>query len=313
MRLSPREARTPQGAAVARFPDFFVVGHPKCGTTALYDMLRQHPQIFMSPVKEPRFFVSDDELRFPALRQTTQADYLRLFAAAGVGQRTGEASPQYLASRSAPGAIATANPSARIIAILREPASFIRSLHNHYVRRGIDRPEDLGVALAGGSSHPLWRHYEQRVRFVDQLERYRAVFPPDQLLVLIYDDYRSSNVDTMRRVFHFLQVDQAYEVAPHDLNPAFGVRSHTAALVWQRLMLGQGRVSAALGRAARAAVPHGARDAVRATYRRANLTQPPAVDEALMARLRLHFAPEVRKASDYLGRDLVALWGYPDG
>jgi Sulfotransferase domain len=313
MRLSPVRSRASPGAAGGRFPDFFVVGHPKCGTTALYDMLSQHPLIYMSPVKEPRFFVSDDELRLPALRRTTLADYLRLFTAAGAEQRTGEASPQYLASHSAPGAIAAANPSARIIAILRDPASFIRSMHNHWVRRGIERPENLGVALAAGSSDPLWRYYEQRVRFVDQLERYRAVFPPDQVLVLIYDDYRSSNVDTVRRVFRFLHVDEEYEVAPRDLNAGAGVRSRVAAVVWHRLMLGQGRASASLGRAARAAVPHRGRDAVRAFYRRANLTAPPPIDDALMARLRMQFAPEVRKISDYLGRDLTGLWGYPDG
>ena len=174
-------------------------------------------------------------------------------------------------------------------------------------------PGDLEAAFAAGSSHPLWRHYEERVRFVDQLERYRAVFPADRVLVLIYDDYRRSNLDTMRRVFRFLQVDETFEVTPHDFKRAAGVRSRGAAMVWQRLMSGQDRVSAALGRTARAALPQRARDAVRATYRRTNLTQAPAVDEALMARLRLHFAPEVRNVSAYLGRDLVALWGYPDG
>ena len=312
MAVSPGTARAP-GTAPARFPDFFVVGHPKCGTTALYDMLSQHPQIFMSPVKEPRYFVADDELRFPALRQRTQEKYLQLFAGAAPGQRTGEASPQYLASHFAAGAIATANPSARIIAILREPASFIRSLHHHYVRRGIDRAGDLGEAFAAGSSDPLWQYYEQRVHYVDQLERYRAAFPPSHVLVLIYDDYRSSNIDTMRRVFRFLRVDEEHEVAPRDLNMAFGVRSRIAALLWQRMMLGQGRASAALGRVARAAIPHRARDDVRALYRRANLTSPPVTDEALMARLRVQFAPEVAKASEYLGRDLRGLWGYPDG
>lgn len=308
-----RVAAGAPATAPPRFPDFFVVGHPKCGTTALYDMLRQHPQIYTSPVKEPRFFVSDGELRYPALRRGTQEAYLELFAGAAPGQRTGEASPQYLASEVAAGAIAAANPSARIIAILREPATFVRSMHQHYVRRGIDRAGDLAVAVAAGSSHPLWRYYEPRVHYVDQLERYRAVFPREQVLVLIYDDYRSSNVDTMRLVFRFLQVDEDVEVVPRRLNAAAGVRSRSAAFLWQRLMLGQGRVSASLGRAARAAVPHRARDAVRATYRRANLTPPPVIDEALMARLREQFAPEVRKVSDYLGRDLAQLWGYPDG
>jgi Sulfotransferase domain len=296
----------------ARFPDFFVVGHPKCGTTALYDMLCQHPQIYMSPIKEPRFFVADDELRFPLMRQTTEEKYLSLFDGAEPGQITGEASPQYLGSVSAARAIAGANSGARIIAILRDPVSFIRSLHYHYVRRGIDRPGDLGSAFAAGAQHPLWRYYRDRVRYVDQLERYHAVFPNDQILVLVYDDYRWSNLETIRRVFRFLDIDDELDVAPRELNAAAGVRSHVAAAAWQRLMMGQDRLSAALGRAARSTIPHRARDAVRGLYRRANLIPPAPVDEELMAQLRLQLAAEVRRTSDYLGRDLARLWGYPD-
>ncbi len=274
-------------------------------------MLRQHPQIFMSVVKEPRYFVSDDQLRSPLVGRPTLTEYLRLFADAAPGQVVGEASPQYLASPTAAHEIAAANPSARIIAILRDPARYVYSLHRHYVRRGLDRPADLGEALAAGPNHELWQHYVPRARYVDQLERYRAVFPPDQTHVVIYDDYRRSNGDSMRGVFRFLGVDEAVEVAPRELNTAADVRSRTAEAAWQRLVFGRGPVGA-VGRAAKGATPRAVRELIRATYRRANLTSPPPVDEALMASLRAEFAPEVEKVSDYLGRDLAALWGYRD-
>src|ERR1700719_3931211 len=83
-----------------RIPDFFIVGQHKSGTTALYEMLRRHPQIYMPDLKEPRFFASDLRSLLQAngaLPQTFE-DYLSLFDAATVGQRAGEASPSYLRS-----------------------------------------------------------------------------------------------------------------------------------------------------------------------------------------------------------------------
>src|SRR5271165_1057296 len=124
--VKPAVADAPTDAGSRRVPEFFVVGHQKCGTTALYLMLKSHPQIFMPAVKEPRFFASDQRSKYarqpPSGRPRTLDDYLSLFAAARPEQRAGEASPQYLRSTVAASAIAAVQPDARIIAILREPA-----------------------------------------------------------------------------------------------------------------------------------------------------------------------------------------------
>src|SRR5277367_876829 len=135
-----------------RVPDFFIVGHPKSGTTALYEMLRRHPQIFMADLKEPRFFASDLRARAQprsgaatstlALPETLE-EYLSLFEAARPGQRVGEASPSYLRSATAAHAIAEVQPGARVIAILREPASFLRSLHLELVQDHVEHEQDL--------------------------------------------------------------------------------------------------------------------------------------------------------------------------
>src|SRR5271155_2782026 len=95
-------ARVPRG----RMPDFFIVGHPKCGTTALYEMLRRHPQIYMPDVKEPWFFANELHTRTPPRPQgtpTTLEEYLVLFDGAQPEQRLGEASPHYLWSHTAAG------------------------------------------------------------------------------------------------------------------------------------------------------------------------------------------------------------------
>src|SRR5438876_10601316 len=126
---SQAAAPTPQ----TRKPYFFIVGHAKSGTTALYEMLRDHPQIYTPELKEPWFFATDMRVRFqPSIGgrpPQTLEEYLRLFREAKPGQRIGEASSSYLWSRTAASGIAQLSPDARIIAILREPASFLYSLH----------------------------------------------------------------------------------------------------------------------------------------------------------------------------------------
>src|SRR5260370_39765533 len=111
-----------------RRPDFFIVGHAKSGTTALYEMLRGHPQIFMPDGKEPWFFASDMRPRFQpraagALPQTL-GEYLAPFGSAGPGQRAGGASSSYLGPRTAAAEIAAGHPPAAIIAVPPEPAAF---------------------------------------------------------------------------------------------------------------------------------------------------------------------------------------------
>src|SRR5579864_4980015 len=135
-----------------RLPDFFIVGQPKSGTTALYEMLRGHPQIFMPAEKEPWFFADDMRPRFkPAmagLAPDTLEQYLALFAPAAPGQRAGEASSSYLWSRTAAQNIAAVQPDARIVAILREPASFLRSLHLQLLQTHVESEKDLRRAIA---------------------------------------------------------------------------------------------------------------------------------------------------------------------
>jgi hypothetical protein len=173
-----------------RVPDFFVVGHPKSGTTALWDMLKSHPQIYTPANKEPYFFA--EELHPPAATPrtfghtpATLAEYLALFADAAPQQRAGEASAPYLWSRSAARRIAEVQPAARIIAILREPASFLHSLHLQFVQIYIEPEKDMRKAIAleqvrrQGKDLPsdaIWgpegTFYSDYVRYVEQLQRY---------------------------------------------------------------------------------------------------------------------------------------------
>ena len=312
--------------AAGRLPDFFIVGHPKSGTTALYEMLRRHPQIFMPDLKEPRWFAPDLRPRFGAgvssaertpLLPETLEQYLALFAPAGPGELVGEASPSYLRSASAAGLIAAAQPTARIIAVLREPASFLNSLHLEFVQNHVEREQDLRRAFENEQLEgdrpggPPATRYSDRVRYVEQLERYAAVFPREQMLVLIYDDFRRDNEGTLRTVLRFLGVDETVPVARVEANPTVHVRSLRADRMFRSIYAGQGPVTGALVSTLRR-LP-GARAlgaSLRAGNRRALHTRPKPPDEEFMNELRRRFRGEVDALGAYLGRDLISEWGY---
>jgi hypothetical protein len=312
-----------------RTPDFFIAGHPKCGTTALYLMLRAHPQIYMPDLKEPQFFAPEmraEELRSSPLPRTLDA-YLALFAAAGPEQRAGEASPSYLRSKTAAAEIAELRPDARVVAILREPASFLRSVHLQFVQAMIEPEPDLRTALAleqerrEGQRLPrnaYWPQalmYSEHVRYVEQLDRYRAVFPSQQLLVLIYDDFRGDNQAIARQVLRFLDVDDSLPIETIEANPSVQVRARRLHGATRAVHLAQGRGARAVKGAYHAIVPQRARRSLvrpirREVRRRIVYRAPTPPDEDLMLELRRRFKHEVVALSEDLDRDLVTLWDY---
>jgi hypothetical protein len=308
----------PQG----RLPDFFIVGHPKCGTFALYEMLSRRPQIHM-PVKEPWFFAPD---RLPLASSgypDTLEDYLSLFEHAGPEQLVGEASPSYLVSGVAASRIAALQPDARIIAILREPASFLRSLHLQSVKDHVETEKDLGKAIAleelrrqgkeipRHSPRPKELLYSEHVRYVEQLRRYFAVFPSEHILVLIYEDFRRDNEATVRKVLRFLEVDDTSPIEMMEANPTVRVRSRRLSELVRSLYLGRGAALRSVKAAIKALTPQRLRHAAYIAIQRGVLWgKPRPPDEEVMLELRRRFKGEVVAVSEYLDRDLVSLWGY---
>jgi hypothetical protein len=306
-------------------PDFFIVGHHKSGTTALYEMLRHHPQIYMPDLKEPWFFASDLSLRTqpPARLPQTLEQYKALFAAARPGQRTGEATPSYLRSRTAARSIAELRPDARIIAIFREPASFLRSLHLQSVENYAETEVDFGKALAleeprrrgeavpREAVRPQELLYSEHVRYVEQLRRYHEVFPREQVLVLIYEDFRADNDATVRRVLRFLDVDDTLAIEVTEANPTVRVRSPRLYEHVRSLYMGRGPLARAVKPAIKAVTPQRLRHrAIYAARHSLLYGDPLPPDQQLMLELRRRFKGEVVALSEYLDRDLVRLWGY---
>jgi Sulfotransferase family len=328
--MSTEHAARAAASSPGRTPDFFIVGHHKSGTTAMYQMLRRHPQIFMPDMKEPEFF-REDRLRrrdAPAMssrrrartymetRPQTYAEYLSLFEPAAPDQRVGEASPSYLFSAASARLIAEVQPAARIIAILREPASFLYSLHLQMVRDRVQFEHDFGRAIAGEGVARRGRRalqYTSRICYVEQLRRYHDAFAREQILVVIYDDFRADNQATVRTALNFLAVDPdpATPIEAVDANPTIAPRSRVFAEGFHSLKEANGPVSRGVKATIKAFMPNRVwRNAESAFRRNVVYGSAPLPDERLVIELRRRFKPEVVALSEYLGRDLVSLWGY---
>ncbi|TML00109.1 MAG: sulfotransferase [Actinobacteria bacterium] len=313
------------GASSLRLPDFFIVGHGKSGTTALYEMLTQHPQLHL-PYKEPWFFAAELHERTPPRPEGTPhtlEEYASLFAGASPEQRVGEASALYLWSHTAAKRIAALRPDARIVAILREPASFLYSLHLQLVETYIETESNFAKALALEDERRLGRQipqytywpqlllYSEHVRYVEQLRRYHAAFSPEQVLVLIYDDFRRDNEATVRRVLRFLEVDASLPIEGVEANPTVRVRSQRLHELMHAVSVGRGPLSLGVKAAIKAVTPQKLRRGpLRRVKERLVFNAPSPPDASVMNEVRHRFAGEVRALSEYIGRDLVTLWGY---
>ncbi len=187
------------------WPNFFVVGAAKAGTTSLYEYLKQHPQIFMCPVKEPRFFARTTNLEryinIPPI--TLEQEYLELFRTAGKAKAIGEASPNYLCDREAPYRIKEKVPAVRNIILLRDPIERAYSQYLHFVRLGIET-KSFYDALFG----EYRENYIELGRYYNQVKRYLEIFGADQVLLLLFEALRQNPLEIVGQVADFLKVDR---------------------------------------------------------------------------------------------------------
>jgi hypothetical protein len=209
---------------LAARPNFFIVGAPKCGTTALYEYLRPHPNIFLPKVKEPHFFAQDLGT-YPFVK--TLDEYTALFAdSRDEHTGVGEASVYYLRSRMAIPNIREFDPQARIIAMFRNPVEMVHSLHSQLLYVSEETVRDFeaawrlqerrsrGLDVPPASRGAFLLQYAEVGRFGTQTERLLSVFPPSQVKIILYDDFTASPRTVYDDVIGFLGL-------PHDNRTEF--------------------------------------------------------------------------------------------
>ncbi len=200
--------------STSNIPNFFIIGAPKCGTTAMSEYLRSHPQIFMSSPKEPGF-LADDIREIHAV--DTMHEYLQLFQDSTEQHRAvGEASVWYLYSQPALNNIRKLNPDAKIIVMFRQPVEFLESYHAHMLFSLVEdevefeRAWSLQDARAKGGNipktcrTPMMLQYDQLARFGSHLEKVYQIFPCEQVLCILFDDFISDPRSTYLNALMFL-------------------------------------------------------------------------------------------------------------
>jgi hypothetical protein len=217
---APFEQPELDGATWVPAPDFFIVGAPRAGSTALHEALAPHPEVHMSRIMEPKFFLCDGptgRLSGPGDAHDAREwiwrpqDYEKLFRFAGEYLLTGESTSLYLWSRDAQRRIADANPSAKLIAVVRDPVERAYSNWTHLWCDGLEPEADFLSAceaeerrIAAGWA-PFWR-YIQLGLYGEQLQHLLDIFPRDQLLVLRYRDLVDEPARTLDRICNFLGI-----------------------------------------------------------------------------------------------------------
>ena len=280
------------------WPNLFLVGAAKAGTTSVYDELARHPAIYMSPMKEPHYFSRirpspERSAFFPHI--TDEGDYKALFDGVTEERLVGEASTSYLWDANAAERIQSVAPDASILIMLRNPVERAYSQYWNDVREGIEA-RSFADALAGErrSGPGAWgvtSLYLDCGRYANQVQRYLERFG-ERVLVSFFEDFVADQAGTVTEIHAFLGVDPAGGAAGTSrMNPTALPRN-----LLSGRMLGSGR----LRTLARATVPR----ALRARARGALLKEvsPPPMDPEARAMLVEVFRPEVDRVAELLGR-----------
>ena len=299
-----------------RFPEFYIVGAPRSGTTFMFDYLGMHPQVFVPERKEPTFFAPDldsgsylESLTF----MRDRGEYLALFAGARDDQVSGEASTWYLYSTESARRIKEARPDARIIAMLRHPVQMLYSLHGRRFYAGSEDLPNFADALDAEADRREGRRIPKRARnvkslqyravgrYAEQLQRYLDVFGRDRVHVVVFDDFTADPPSAYRDVLRFLSIDESFEPDFDVVNAGAARRSQRL----QRFLLRPGII-----RAARFLIPPRFRPAVGRTWDRINSREEKRepLDPNVAAALRNDLLPDIERLSDMLHRDFVRLW-----
>ncbi|MGA8808679.1 MAG: sulfotransferase [Thermoanaerobaculia bacterium] len=267
-------------------PNFLVIGAAKGGTTSLYQYLRQHPDIYMSPMKEPNYFTEEDQL-FGTRPVRARSEYERLFDGVRDEHAVGEATARYLNATGGVDRIHADLPGVRLIATLRQPAD---RGYSAYLMRFTDSRERLSaeeVLQPGNYQFESGRYYEK-------LRRYFDAFPREQIKVILFDDLIANTEETVQSLYRFLGVDPDFAV---DTSVRFNTTFFPRFVGLTRLF------NATASSFARIA-PWASGTGLGSPLRRLLLRKPDPIPPALRRRLTDQYRDDIIATGELIGRDL---------
>jgi Sulfotransferase family len=299
-------------------PNFFIVGAQKAGTTSLYHYLNQHPQVYMSPIKEPFFFDHEMDSKgevvrceFGGHRQpprfTNIEEYSALFEGVRGEKAIGEATPLYIYAPGTAERIERYVPGAKSIALLRNPADRAYSAFLYAVRIGVEPLTDFAQALR---EEPLrmrngWHyvfHYRSRGLYYQQLKRYYEVFGRERIGVWLYEDMMEDPASVAQSVFRFLEVDDTFASDTSSRHNPAGVPASVSARAAIRV------TDKAVGVLRKVLAPTSGMLPLAFKMRRLVqsrvLTEPPPIDPALREGLVEGYKQDILRVQELIGQDL---------
>jgi hypothetical protein len=290
-------------------PNLFIVGAPKCGTTALSNYLAGHPMVFMSEqagLKEPHYFCSDANLdHFPHATTRTLESYLALFKNCGENMRyLGEATPIYLASRVAIGAILEQSPAARLIVLLRNPLELAEATHNEFAKYGMEIPSFEAAwrlqeaRMCGLHLPPPFKvggplQYGRAAKIGEQVQRLLAIAPREQVHFILQGDLARDPAGVYRTLLRWLDLPDDDRAEFPRLNPSAHRRFPKIEkyLLWLRDKRHSLGLPGGLG--------------IHALIEKFNRTERQPLRPEFVRELRAYFREDVALLTELIGRDLT--------
>jgi hypothetical protein len=287
-----------------RFPDFYILGAPKAGTSSLAQYLDEHPGIFVSKPKEPRYFAED----FADRPITDEAAYLRLFDDADDGAILGDATTDYLMSEVAVERILAVRPDARFIVMLRNPIDMVPAMHAQERKNGYETIADpaeawaaidrrkAGQGIPALCSEPKRLFYDDRCRLGEQIGRLQERVAAERLHIIFMEDFSAHTERVYRQAQAFIGIESYEPRAFPVLNQRHHIKNPAVIQLWK------------LGKTAKDRLGLKTKFGLLSRVQALGLSAEPveaAGDRAAFRRtLRDHFEEDIQLLGALTGRDL---------
>ena len=281
-------------------PNFFIVGAPKAGTTSLYKYLENHPDVFMSALKETNFFsyqeIEEQKLYYKEKGIGDWKNYLTLFENAGGKKAIGEASVSYLFYPKTAAAIKEKYIEARIIIMLRNPVE--RALSHYFMdyKMGYMNRKFSDIVFRSRETHLQKMQYQQYIElglYAEQVKRYIDAFGREKVMLIFFEDFKANTASEVKRLYRFLNVEEKFLVDTTQKHNAFQTPRNKFFLALYRFD--------GLRKILKNILPASLLKKIKSSLM---TDKKEAVDENTIAHLKKLFEPDVRELEKLLNRDL---------
>jgi hypothetical protein len=290
-------------------PDFIIVGAPKAGTTSLFHYIKEHENIFMSEPKEVNYFsgayINEQNLFYSDFKVNTLVDYKKLFSFARLDQVKGEASVSYLFYPRIAQKIFETIPLCKIIAVLRNP---VERGYSHYLmdyKLGlVDLPYE-DIVFKRGNHKDLALFYQQYVElgfYAQQLHRYFAVFPKEQIKIYTQDELKMDTTAVVKNLFEFLNV-KCTDIVKSELQ-------HNQFSLPKNRLIHKLYSSVWLRKSLSAILPYNFRERVKLVLFKKG--KKPELTQKTIEKLLEIYSPDILKLNEMIEQDVLT-WMHPNG